>query len=335
MAGRDPWIDLLRALSACWVALFHLTVISAGAPPGLLAQSWRHFCEHGHLGVPIFFALSGYCTTPGWLRSTRTADFLLHRLARILLPYWCSLALVLAVALGAKTLAGVNDVAPLPRDARAIFATLLILTDPLTAVPRLNWVYWTLTPVLAYALGAGLLVSLRNGPRLATLAAGHVLLCTADLVLQPAGDGWLMLVKYWPMFGLGLAGSILPANRPVGLVMLATSAVHLLLSQLTGHDGAHYALVAALTLAVLGVSRGRRAPAGLERLAGLGRISYSLYLVHVPLGVYVFHRWLPVRFGDGWQYLGSQLLLLGLCLVSAAGFHQVAEKPFASLRLKS
>jgi peptidoglycan/LPS O-acetylase OafA/YrhL len=140
-APRNGWIDLLRALGALGVVLFHLNALPTGRPAGTVSAAWHWFWGYGHLGVGVFFFLSGYCLVPGWNRSAGLRDFLRRRLGRIMPPYWCSLLLVVALAAAFKLAAGVNDVALLPHTARAILATVLLGTTPVTDIPTMNWVY--------------------------------------------------------------------------------------------------------------------------------------------------------------------------------------------------
>ena len=83
-ALRDNWIDVLRALSALAVVLFHFNSVPAAVPSDWLARTWHTVWIHGHWGVGVFFALSGYCLVPGWSRSPGLRDFLRRRVVRIL-----------------------------------------------------------------------------------------------------------------------------------------------------------------------------------------------------------------------------------------------------------
>ncbi len=61
-------------------------------------------------------------------------------------------------------------------------------------------------------------------------------------------------------------------------------------------------------------------------LVWVGRISYSLYLVHIP----VMHFWKTDELG--WRFPLQTLTIAGLCIVTAAVSHYGIERPF--LRLK-
>jgi peptidoglycan/LPS O-acetylase OafA/YrhL len=323
---RNGWIDLLRALGAMAVALFHFNSVPLTLPPG--AQAWHTVWLHGHWGVGVFFALSGYCLYPGWKRAPGSGGFLLRRARRILPSYWCSLVLVAGLVVAVRLFTGVNDVAPVPAGPGAWLATLLLATDPVTAVPAVNWVYWTLSCILGFYLLTGLLLLARPAHRLGLLVALHALLCLADAAGNPAPRGPLFLVSYWPVFGSGLALAVLQAERRAGLFMLLVSALHAGWASVRGTDPAAYVVAGILTAAVLALLPRRPLPDWLRPLARIGEYSYSLYLIHVPVGIYLLMRFLPDHFTGTPAYIATQLLQLTACVAFARLFYLLAERPF-------
>jgi len=325
---RDGWIDSLRALSAVAVVLFHFNVLPTVLPPGPVAAAWRGGWSYGYLGVAVFFVLSGYCLLPGWQRSLGLADFLRRRVLRIMPPYWCSLLLLAGLAVGGKILTGVNDIAALPRSPGTVAATLLLLTDPVTTLPALNWVYWSLSFLLVCYLLIGLLQLLPRPARIGALVGLHDLLCLIDLAFHPEPHGALFFIRYWPVFGLGLALALLALDRPAGRVMLGLSLVHAAWSAIHWPDFRPFLLVGGLTAGLLVLARSRPFPRGLVPLAEIGRFSYSLYLVHVPVGILVLMRLTPVQFTSALQFILTQLLLLAATVAAARLFYLLAERPF-------
>lgn len=325
---RNEWIDVMRALSALAVVLFHFNRVTVTMPADWFARDWHALWMRGYWGVGVFFALSGYCLFPAWSRAAGCFDFLRRRLVRIFPPYWASLLLVAAIALAAKLITGVNDVAALPREPQAIAATLLLLTDPFTAIPTVNWVYWTLTCLLACYLLMGL-VLLSPGPaRLPVLASLHLLLCALAIAFPSVATGPFFFLRPWPVFGCGLALAAYDRHRPAGGVMLLTSLLSAAWLIGRGGDESHLLAVGGATAALLALGRNRPFPARLRPLAWVGRFSYSLYLVHVPAGVYVLMRFLPEGFAFPVTRIGSQLVLLAATVAVAWLFSLVAERPF-------
>ncbi len=327
-SDRNRWIDGLRALSALAVVLFHFNCALVTVPQDWLAGSWHMIWMRGYWGVGVFFALSGYCLFPGWNRAAGCFDFLRRRFVRIFPPYWASLLLIAGLALAARLITGVNDMAALPREPQTIAATLLLLTDPLTAIPTINWVYWTLTCLLACYLLMGLVLLCPRSTRIPVLAGLHVLLCLIAAGWPPIATGPLFFVQHWPVFGCGLALAVYEQGRLAGGIMLLTS----LLSAvwLIGHGGdkPHLLAVGGATVALLALCRNRIFPERLRPLAWIGEISYSLYLVHVPIGVYGLMRFLPQQFTLSVSHIASQLVLLAATVAVAWLFYLLAERPF-------
>ena len=83
------------------------------------------------------------------------ARFMGARLARIMIPFWASMLVVVAVVVAHKLIGGVNDVTALPGSPLAVVASVILATEPFTSLRTINWVYWSLSyEVIFYALVA-------------------------------------------------------------------------------------------------------------------------------------------------------------------------------------
>lgn len=94
--GGPPYrmLDAWRGVAALWVVLLHVRLETTPAPLYL-------FSAGGHLGVPMFFVISGYCIASAATRSLNSPrpvrHFLTARVRRIYPPYF--LASLVAIAL--------------------------------------------------------------------------------------------------------------------------------------------------------------------------------------------------------------------------------------------
>jgi len=339
-AHRNAWIDALRGFAALAVAIFHFGALPSETQHGEVATLWIAFWRHGHFGVPIFFVLSGYCVSYSWLKAERWRDFGWRRGRRILPPYWASLLLVVGVAAATKWLRGANDVTVLPHTALELAATLLLATEPATSVHPINWVYWTLICEAAfYAVLTGLLF--RPTGRIWNLVVVNFAFCLAAALHGIPAPGPFFFINYWPLFGLGAALALLPSHRLPGSVMLATLAILLVheflrppppdLLTLHGRPGWDYLTVALVTAAVVWAADRWPLPRFLAPLKNLGVFSYSLYLVHVPVGIYVISRLFAPPASDA-RYFAEQAVALAGTLVVAWLFFLCAERPFMNSR---
>jgi len=302
--GRDPALDGLRGLAVAMVVLFHSAAIG-GAP---------QWFKGGFLGVSLFFVLSGMLMALVVLRSADGPDGrvaagpYLARRARRLLP--ASLAVVVACTL-------------LTRPSWSAWPGMQAGDAWAAATAAMNWhvidlgsaqllrglgplgPYWSLAVewqfyvllLLVCVVPFGRLVS-----RLWALAAVAVVGGTL-LQLVGGGDGFVRefgtdrrLVELGIGIGLGLLlhrgtlRSVTPRSARLWgggalLVMLGLFAVADFDPPWLLHGG--FGLVALVSAALVVTAR---TPGPLRRvwssspLVTLGRDSYSLYLVHWPIG---------------------------------------------------
>lgn len=313
---RFASLDLFRGVFCLYVVLEHLGVaLWTEEQAGVGLDGWfRHALVqglNGNIASPMFFVISGFCMVAS-LESCRrqgrsAAGFLLRRAWRIFPSYWAALALFVGFVTGLDALGlqswHQNDYS-------------LELTSPaqLTPIQRLaavslteTWldrsdrhpvvftrVAWTLCyQEQFYLIGAlALLVSLRRVHR--ALGALSVMLSAYVLFLWDSGAYafWEGLFPYlWHLFAVGLAvywrihGIARPALRRLveaGLLGLAGAA---------WSYGDRLTLAAALFgLALIGLWPHDAWLSGQRWLAPLracGRISYSVYLIHLPVCVAV------------------------------------------------
>ena len=280
---RLEGVDQLRGLAALSVAWFHLT--NQYHDWVALSGSW------GWLGVEAFFVISGFVIplslASDWQRRGRRALplFLARRLVRIEPPYLASVLLVVVLNFAAAHTPGFRGGTP-DVSAAQVFAHAAYLI-PLTHYEWLQPVYWTLAFEFAFYLAMagliGVLASTRPVPVWACLAAllGLIALDYASPLLGLFAMGCLVFRAHTgrsPVFHTVIAIGF------AGLVMAIAGAIAQALVGL---------LVAGLILAPQSV-QGVTGLAG-RGLKALGTISFSLYLLHAPIGGKIVNlgmRWL-------------------------------------------
>jgi len=297
-----------------------------------LAVAWGHFVagqgkylgmsgKYGYLGVDIFFVISGFIIPWSLYRSDYFLRdyprFLIKRNIRLYPPYVASIAIsILATNL---VLAPVFHISKITVTARDLLLHLAYLND-LAHVPWVNVVYWTLAIELQWYLLIGVLF-----PLLATACKPARFAVTVALMLAYYTVYWDRLVfHYLPVFLIGVfvfqyRSRIIDAREMLGLMVVMTYAMLRL-------SGWLVPLVAVPTGLLIAFS-------SLQSRAAdrVGDVSYSLYLLHLPIGVSVIgclSHWLP--------YAGSYLGLLDVIGVAASMWaawlmYQVIEKPSQEL----
>ena len=299
----------MRGLAALSVTWFHLT--------NTYALDWvRYSGFYGGLGLEVFFVISGFIIPYSLHQSQyKTANFprfLLRRLVRLEPPYLVSIVVVLILwELGSRApgFAG----APPSYSFGQILAHFLYLI-PLTDYPWLNVVYWTLGYEFLFYISVGLLWPVLSRRSLLFTAALVAVLQVIDSALhdKPMGIPLLFFV------GICCARKALRLD-PRWLSFCAISIAIVALYWIAQPVVAFVAFLAAFFIAFVDIPR-------MRVLGFLGAISYSLYLLHVPIGGRVVN--IGRRFIDGpFQELCLSIVALAVSLLVATIFWKYLEEP--------
>ena len=305
-AGNTPYrlLDAWRGVAALWVVMLHIRLDSTPA--------WlRDVSAGGHLGVPMFFVISGYCIANAAVRAEKfpnpVAHFVKSRLHRIYPPYLCASLLAILLSLLLTTLmerhiVASSQIAALDlrhQNWRFWIGALTLTQIPLHAAMLVR-VFWSLCyEVVFYALVAAALgATLRRPAWLLNISALLTLGVLVWLAAAPAHCPFPW--NLWPQFGLGvLVYQILACpnqNAPkivfgVCGALIVFAAVRF--SSLNSVDGLSGVAQSLFYLAFAGVLLALfqwdalLARLGMVRVfAAVGLFSYSLYLIHLlALGI--------------------------------------------------
>jgi peptidoglycan/LPS O-acetylase OafA/YrhL len=358
-------LDALRGIAAFIVLLHHalgmsglLDLRSDASTTERVLHTLLHFSplqalRSGRAPVLFFFVLSGFVLTAALVRrgSPGLLAFGAQRTVRLCLPVAASVMLSLAVYLAvaglpsfAPHLAGEEGLRqlrawrlwlPEPGIGDALRAAALLRTER-EDMPDLNPVLWSLThewrltvlmPLVLLFVGRAWLL-----PALALLAMALGVLGGAaqDTVhLGPRLHSSIAATLYFaPGIAAGAALALLgPLPRLDRRQRLAAGLSALALSGLRSDLACYAASVLLIVLAVQ--PGGLREVLGMRPLVWLGRVSFSLYLVHVPLlaGLaLLLHGLVP---------LGAAAALGVLASLPAAGLmHRWVERPSRDLAVR-
>lgn len=324
--ARYRSLDAARGLAALAVAAFH--AVSPLVEPG--ASRLGDVLLHGWAGVYLFFPISGYCILAAVEspRARTLGRFLARRWRRIFPPYWASIALAVGVALAALPW-NHGTIAELVKPPWQWLA-IATLTQLLARVPHdVNVVYWSLTYEEQFYLvmAASLLLGPRaRRPALLALSIASVAYRLPANALRPPGlflDRWMEFAVGMAVFDFAEGG----ARRAWATALLALGAATVALA----HDR-QMAISLAVALALIAlrpVDERLAATRTMRSLGRLGAISYSLYLVHVPIGgrvVNLLRRALPTSV---WLVAGAGV---AASVLVAIAFHHFVERRFLDAR---
>jgi peptidoglycan/LPS O-acetylase OafA/YrhL len=331
VSSRLKSIDALRGAAALAVVVYHASTALEVLPSNAL---WFRIVyavpSHGHLGVALFFVISGFCIHLRWAkqyaqtgeRRLDFGNFWKRRLFRLYPPYLVALCLTMGLVAGAYVV-GVNvplmDIYPEPRPqwmAADFVAHVFMLhgLHPVFDMGGGNGVYWTLArEEYFYIMYWGLLAArLRWGTR--TSLAGVLLLGVVFPYLMglalPLESAWWGIVNrsaivLWIQWCLGL----LAVEAYYGLVKLprwcywgSLIPVWVAAAVLSEHHAPRLepilwgmSFFTLLNFCVRLERDGRWPDRSLFAwLSKVGIFSYSLYLVHNPVRGMVKHALGPL-----------------------------------------
>jgi peptidoglycan/LPS O-acetylase OafA/YrhL len=308
-------LDVLRGLASFSVCWFHMT----NGNPTFLPSGWvKSSGAYGGVGVQVFFVISGFVIPFALQRAGyRIGDcgwFLLKRVARLDPPYFVAIAL--AIVLGY-----VSTITPGFRGEpfHVSLPQILVHFAYLNAFFHYSWlnpVFWTLAIEFQYYFLVALIFPLLTHPHFAVRGATMFLL--AALALAFPQEQFVFHWFFLFLFGIvtfhlwsGMLGKV-GYFAAIGLITCGAWFAYGASTCLTG-------LLTALVIALVRINA-----TGI--IGFLGRISYSLYLVHVPIGGRI------INFGSRFDLQYSQKLLIVAaatlsCLAAAWVLHVLVEKP--------
>jgi peptidoglycan/LPS O-acetylase OafA/YrhL len=313
MERRIEIIDGLRGIASLAVCWFHMTNTY---PESSMTRLSGHF---GWLGVEVFFVISGFIIPYALYRGNYRLGsdwgrFVVKRIIRLDPPYLIAAVMALVLWYLSSLAPGFRGGAP---DISLIQIGLhLGYLNSIFDYQWFNPVFWTLAIEFQFYLLLSLIFPLLivANPiwRLSVLAA----LCALAFIFPSQ----VFVFKHLFLFIAGIAAfqyscRLATMGEYFSVLVVAT----LLASVIMNVTIAMIAICTSLVISFVNVRR-------FKWLAYLGTISYSLYLVHVPVGGRVINlgiRWAETEF----QYFLISIGGVFLSLIAAHIFYKYIEKP--------
>lgn len=341
--SRMPWVDALKGMACLSIVLHHLAFygpMSDTAYP-LAPDIIDLLYEYGRMAVQVFFVISGFLLAAKFApRGASLVDHPLHaigrRYVRLVTPYFVALLLAVACAALARLWLD-HDSIPAAPDFSQVLAHVFLLQDLLNQDALSAGVWYVAIDLQLFALAIALLwIARYAGARHAALRLlGPCLIALgvlASLFIFNLDAGWSDTALYFfGAYGLG-ALAYWVSQRPHGLLWLALLG-SLVIGALLVNFRARI-LVAGCVMLTLGVVRQYDGFARFSIphwMTGLGRISYSIFLIHFPLCMLVnaaFFHFFPQN-----ALANFAGMAVALCVSIAGGallFKWVENRPQAS-----
>ncbi len=316
--NRLPTLDALRGIASLAVMWFHFTrQLSSDLSYNVVYLSGKY----GWLGVSVFFVISGFVIPYAMVRARyRVFDywrFLAKRITRLDPPYLLSILLIIGHQYFLTTRPSYQG----PPFHLSLPQTLLHFgyLNAFFGYEWFNGVFWSLAIEFQYYILIGLLfpVLFHRNSRFRLAAIFGLAGVAALSIIFPFGG---LIVPYWPLFLLG----IITLHKYLGLLSpLAYVIVAVLLSvTMIPIVGALTAITASATALVIAYVRIES-----RILAFLGLISYSLYLLHSPIGESLLGTGMSRLNNPYWTLVSAVAIIIPVATI----YYWLVEKPSQKL----
>lgn len=334
-----PDIDGLRTIAVLLVVVFHFHLFPGG--------------DSGFVGVDVFFVISGFLITAIIRQQVEAqrfslASFWVKRLRRLAPALFAVLALVLGYGALRLVQADFQQLAEEVMATQFYVANIYFWRNVNYFGLQAGSVYllhtWSLSVEEQFYIFYPLLLVpvLKFAPRRAPwiVLAGALASFGLNLAFvgaKPEATFYLMPTRAWELL-IGALITWVPSVRRRGVAeLLGAAGLLLVISAVAGHTSETrfpgvFALLPTLGAACL-ILAGSVPSAWSTRvlstrpMVAIGRMSYSLYLVHWPVNVFASQE-----LGDGYTF-GWRLAMMALCFVLSALLYRAVETPFRDGKL--
>jgi len=305
-------LDVLRGLAALAVCLFHFR-------RDMLGEIYNSAAKYGVYGVDIFFVISGFVIPLALWKSQftyrKTISFWISRCARLYPAFFFASFIGFGLWYGSTLIPGFLGLPPPPVTIEKILSNLFLISD-FSGQEWFLLVAWSLAIEAQYyviiALVFPFLINARYFIRVIALFLWF---------LSPLVFGSFFLVFYWnALFGIGLAVMLYQQKmfdfKALNLFLLVGCVIQW---ETRGQVSAMVGLGTGLFILFM-------PPVRAKLLVWMGGISYSLYLLHAPIGGRVMNFF--ERYPDSPAALIISLpLALVVSVVAAYVFFRLVEWP--------
>jgi peptidoglycan/LPS O-acetylase OafA/YrhL len=343
----------IRIIAAMWVVLYHYQTQVYGLLPEL--KFLTPVTSIGYLAVDLFFVLSGFILCYQYLdrfrdkSTTDYAGFLWKRLARIY-PAHLAVLLGLGVVVISSKLTGIKINDPQNFDLWGFFLDLFLIRSWFGDSQGWNIPSWSLSAEwLAYVLFP--LFALAAN-RLTARSSAVVLIVVGALVSAEGVATWLHPSSHMPIpparillaFGVGCLAYVLTqrGNRSSRNGWFGTASILALMTvpaliPVDGFRASASLLLAGATIYFLALGTGGAVDALGSRWPEFGGlISFSVYLVHVPMLMFLVRVFPVAQYAEA--HLAIRAIIVGAyviaVLVAGALLYRFVEVPAQSLMMR-
>ena len=325
-------LDALRGIAVVLVIFFHLTMGTEQANYGF---------KLGVTGVDLFFVISGFVILLTLEKTHHWKDFVISRISRLYPTYWFCVSFTALLIL----LSSIVKQQPLAKISTAYLANMTMF-QAYFRVPDLDGSYWTMRVEMLFYLVMLFVFLTRNLKRIELIGClgllpvigQHVLLGTKYNSIALFISQIFPLISHFPLFLAGIALYKIKFDRPTVLryliiVLCFTLQYHLFL------DGGKARLFVSQTeygcslvfyCGIFMLYANNALGFIVNQVSVfLGKISYSLYLVHEFISLEIMMPILTKYFNINF-WIAAFGITFPIVILIAFAIHRYIEKPSMS-----
>jgi len=338
---RSAFIDNLKGLSCILIMLHHLAFygpmsdVAMSVIPGVI--DWLFV--YGRMAVAVFLVIGGFLTGQKLLEQNvfvhkSVFQLIWHKYQRLVIPYLAAIILAIICSFIASQWMQHASISAMPEPKQLIshlfFLQNLLGYESLSAglwYVAMDFQLFAVTALVLFLIDT-ILPTHWSYQRTQLISVLIVALVTlASLFIFNLDDSYdATFLYFYVAYGLGiLAAQIAQTKSRMFLLFLLLD--FLLFALYLDFRGR--VLIAAITAAVLCLSYQSlwvNAKFWMNPLAKLGRMSYSIFLVHFPVSLVVSSIWVQLYPENPWLNVVGMVISALLSLLVAIPFYQFIEK---------
>lgn len=338
---RSAFIDNLKGLSCILIMLHHLAFygpmsdVAMSVIPGVI--DWLFV--YGRMAVAVFLVIGGFLTGQKLLEQNvfvhkSVFQLIWHKYQRLVIPYLAAIILAIICSFIASQWMQHTSISAMPEPKQLIshlfFLQNLLGYESLSAglwYVAMDFQLFAVTALVLFLIDT-ILPTHWSYQRTQLISVLIVALVTlASLFIFNLDDSYdATFLYFYVAYGLGiLAAQIAQTKSRMFLLFLLLD--FLLFALYLDFRGR--VLIAAITAAVLCLSYQSlwvNAKFWMNPLAKLGRMSYSIFLVHFPVSLVVSSIWVQLYPENPWLNVVGMVISALLSLLVAIPFYQFIEK---------
>jgi peptidoglycan/LPS O-acetylase OafA/YrhL len=339
-------LDHWRGIAVLWVLLFHGfgTTYKISLHP--IVETIKAIAAPGWLGVHFFFVISGYCISASVYRLNQKQEgasvFLKQRFWRLVPTYWLALLFTVGLNLISMPFNKVPLDTVLPSSWQ-IWISNILLIQPYLGAASYVVVYWTLVVEIGfYLITAGLMVVCDQVGLKPALMLGLFLGIVSALL--PPSFKVIGAIGLWCEFlcGVLLFGALLAKaqnrvfqHRFMLLLIVLLGMLGVWVDQTLQTKDVWFSALFAIALYLLyPLDRKIASFKWLKWLQVAGLMSYSLYLLHVPIQGRIINLGSRFIHPESISFLLLQMLGWGAAIAASYWFYRTVEKPLNQWRYR-